>query len=277
MNDLKYRVTAFVDGELTNEISKLELLQLIESNPELQAEFELQRFTKLITKNKCTFKPTPDSVKRRIIKQISPEENSFLRLFPNSKKFLSKPALAVSGVFAIIAILLFLIINKYSEKNDFNFAAEQNGPNNIFIQASTNFDNIIHGKLAPQILTDNPGNIKSFFEQNGVKYSTLVPQMENWKIIGAVVSEGAGEKFAHHVYSNKDGKLVYVFQVAKFYINKCQAAKLSNHLLNYLEAGNCYVSEAKGYVTLMKKMESNICTVVSNSSRNEIENLFCSK
>ncbi|MCK7519056.1 MAG: hypothetical protein MZV64_15685 [Ignavibacteriales bacterium] len=49
--------------------------------------------------------------------------------------------------------------------------------------------------------------LKSFFSANGVKYSTQIPDCKNWKILGAVVSEAGGEKFAHHVYSNDRRKV----------------------------------------------------------------------
>ena len=119
-------------------------------------------------------------------------------------------------------------------------------------------------------------NIKKFFAANGVKYTTQIPKCGQWKILGAVISDAGGEKLAHHVYSNEKGKLIYLFQVEESCLNKSEAIKLSEHMIEYLDKGNCYVSTKGEYTTLMKKMDNNICAIVSNISKSEIEKLFCS-
>jgi hypothetical protein len=61
------------------------------------------------------------------------------------------------------------------EKKD--FAVEQLGSKNMFVQAKSNFNAITTGKLLPQLTSQDADEIKNFFNNNGVKYSTLVP---NW-------------------------------------------------------------------------------------------------
>lgn len=275
-DELKYLATALADGELESESLKLELESLIESNDNFRMEYELQRFTKSIVKTKCIFQPSPEILKKKIAQKIKPNEALLPKPIEVIKNIFSRPAFAIGGSLAIILIAVILIFYQRPDSDIIDFASEQTGSENIFIQASSNFDNIMCGKLVPQIITDNPVNVQKFFLSKGVKYATLIPKINSWNIMGAVVSEGAGEKFAHHVYSNKEGKLVYVYQVDKSYVNKCKATRLSAHLMEYLDEGKCFVSISKDYVTLMKKMDNNICAIVSNTSQNEIENLFCS-
>jgi hypothetical protein len=176
----------------------------------------------------------------------------------------------------LILVAVIVILNQNSKNEIPDLAAEQYGSENMFVQASSNFNSILSGKLAPQIVTDDADNIKKFFTANGVKYSAHIPKCEKWKILGAVVSEAGGEKFAHHVYANDKGKLVYLFQVDESYLNKSEVIKLSEHMMKYLDEGNCYIIVKNDQTTLMRKMDNNICAIVSNASKTEIENLFCS-
>jgi len=146
----------------------------------------------------------------------------------------------------------------------------------MFIQAKNNFNSILSGKLAPQLTSANSEEIKNFFSTKGVKYSASVPNLKDWKLLGAVVSEDKGEKFAHHVYVGKNGELAYLFQVDESYISTHAIVTLSDDLVKYLDAGNCYTSEADGSVTLFTKLDNNICAIVSNGNPREIEKSFCS-
>lgn len=274
--ELKYQLTALIDGELTDKSKEVELQSLIASNPDFQREYEVLRFTKSLVQRKCTFHSVPEKLKQRITKKIKPVENPLPKPLEFLKNIFSQPAIVVSGALALILIAIILVLNQNSKNEIPDLASEQYGSDNMFIQASSNFNSILTGKLAPQILTDDADNIKRFFAASGVKYSTEIPECREWKIAGAVVSEAGGEKFAHHVYSNDEGKLIYLFQVDESCLNKNEELKLSENMIEYLDKGNCYSTTKETFTTLMKKMGNNICAVVSNASKTEVENLFCS-
>lgn len=274
-NELKYRLTALIDGELADESKEAEVKKLIEVNPDLQREYEILHFTKSLVQRNCKFQSTPEKLKQKIIKKIKPVENPLPQPLEFLKNVFSQPVFAISGAIALILIAVIVVLNQSSKIEISDLAAEQYGSENMFIQASSNFNSILTGKLAPQIVTDDADNIKKFFSANGVKYSTQIPKCEQWKILGAVVSEAGGEKFAHHVYSNDKGKLIYLFQVDESCLNKSEVIRLSEHMMEYLDEGNCYITIKDDRTTLMKKMDNNICAIVSNASKVEIENLFC--
>lgn len=275
-NEIKYQLTALIDCEIHDESKEAELKILIRTNPDLQREFEILSFTKSLVQNNCTLHSAPQKLKQRIIKKIKPVENPLPQPLEFLKNIFSQPAIAISGTLALIILAVIIVLNQNSENQIPDLAAEQYGTENMFVQASNNFKSILAGKLKPQIVTDDADNIQKFFAANGVKYLTQIPRCEQWKILGAVVSEAGGEKFAHHVYTNSEGKLVYLFQVDESYLNRNEVIKLSEHMMKYLDEGNCYFSSTGNFTTLMKKMDNNICAVVSNASKTEIENLFCS-
>ncbi len=145
----------------------------------------------------------------------------------------------------------------------------------MYVQAKNNFNSIIEGKLAPQLISANAEEIQKFFNTQGVQYSTLIPAIDNWNILGAIVSEYKSKKLAHHIYMGKHGKLAYLFQVDESYLHSYNIISLSDDLIKYLDEGNCYLSVSNGSVTLFIRMDNNICAVVSNGDPKELENIFC--
>ncbi|MBK7228745.1 MAG: hypothetical protein IPH97_07740 [Ignavibacteriales bacterium] len=269
-------VTALVDGEITDTTLKQEILSKIESDKDFAIEFKVQSLIKDIVKEKVEWKKTPDKVRAKVLKSIG----SQTKVTGVSKSFLTdffeKPAFSFATAFVVILAIVLIILNRTEIVEKKNFAIEQSGNDNMFIQAKNNFNSILSGKLAPQLTSANSEEIKNFFSTKGVKYSASVPNLKDWKLLGAVVSEDKGEKFAHHVYVGKNGELAYLFQVDESYISTHAIVTLSDDLVKYLDAGNCYTSEADGSVTLFTKLDNNICAIVSNGNPREIEKSFCS-
>ncbi len=274
--ELKYQITALIDGEISSQAEADAIRRQIELDPELKREYEILLFTKSLVKSKCKFHPTPEKLKARIIKQIKPAETKPIVPFSFLQNIFSRPAYAITAAAAVILLALVLLLSRSSDIDPVELASEQQGENNMLVQAANNFNSIIAGKLAPQIITDDANNVKDFFVKSGVEYSTCVPAIKDWRILGAVVSQEDNEKFAHHVYTNEQGKLIYLYQVYESCLSKGEKLHLSKKLIEYLDQGNCFFSSKDNNTILLKKIEGNICAIVSNTSQTELENLFCS-
>ncbi|MGQ9643134.1 MAG: hypothetical protein ACUVT3_04685, partial [Ignavibacterium sp.] len=175
----------------------------------------------------------------------------------------------------IIIISVVLILFNRTPQQPPVISKDQLTPDNMFYQAENNFEAIIQGKLAPQIVANNPETIQKYFQARGVKYSTLIPTFKEWKLLGAVVSEDKGEKFAHHVYVGEKGEIVYVFQVDESYLKSHEIISLNENLIKYLDQGNCYIKTGNQKVFLFKKIDHNICAIVSNAPLKDVQNNFC--
>ena len=268
-------LTALVDGEIDDTVKSKELKELIDADEEIRFEYQIQSLMKKLVREKVEFQKAPEKLHKKIEKKIKPKslrESGLSSIFP---RIFGKPAFAFGVSFVIILALILLIFNRTPQLEYKDFAIEQNGSDNMFVQAKNNFRNILEGKLKPQIVTSNPEEIKNFFNKEGVHYKTIVPQYSNWQLLGAVVSEDDGEKFAHHVYTGNDGKLVYLFQVNEKYINNFHILNLTDDLLNYLDQGNCYLSKSENSTILMTKAKDNIIAVVSNIPPNALKQQFC--
>ena len=276
MEITKDMITALVDGEVTDADVKQEIFSKIESDKDFAIDYKMQGLVKNLIKEKVVFQKTPDRVKAKILNSIG----STTKVESANKSFFSelfeKPSFSFATAFVVLLAIVLIIINRPVDIENKDFAIEQLGSDNMFVQAQNNFSSILHGTLAPQLASKSADEIKNFFTSNGVKYSTTVPNVLDWNLLGAVVSEDSGENFAHHVYVDKEGKLAYLFQVDESYLSNHQIITLSDDLIKYLDEGNCYTSVTDSSVTLFRKVEHNICAVVSNANPKEIEKTFCS-
>jgi len=268
-------ISAFIDGEILDENLRKDVLSKIESDRDFAIEFKIHSLVKNICREKIAFKRTPEKVKAKILKSIRPKQ----KIFSANSNFISdlfeKPAFSFATAFVVVLSIILIVFNRPGAIEQKDFAVEQLGSNNMFVQAGNNFQSIIEGKLAPQLTSKNPEEIKEFFSTSGVNYETQVPSFAEWNLLGAVVSEDKGEKFAHHVYTGKSGEIIYLFQVDEAYLYKHDIITLSDDLIEYLDDGNCYTNVSKGKSSLFTKVDNNIWAVVSNANVKDLENTFC--
>lgn len=277
----KELITAYLDNELRDESLKDEIKHLIDSDPEYKFEYQIQNLVKKIAQEKYKRQQAPEHLKRRILNQIESEINVQSPKTSSSKRvsflagLFSKPAFSFATAIIIVISIILIIFNRNSLQPPV-ITENQLTPDNMFYQAENNFEAIVQGKLAPQIIADKPEEIQKYFESSGVRYSTLVPTFKEWKLLGGVVSEDKGEKFAHHVYAGDKGEIVYVFQVDESYFKSHDIISLNEDLLEYLDQGNCFIKTEDNKVVLFKKVNHNICAIVSNAPLQDVQNNFCS-
>ena len=277
MMDIKLdMIDAYIDGEIKDELLEKEILSRINNDNNFAIEYRVHSLVKNLIKEKVVYQQTPVKVRAKILKSIG----STTKVDSEKRSFFAdifeRPSFSFATALVVVLAIALIILNRPGMVEKKDFAIEQLGSKNMFVQAKNNFNAITTGKLLPQLKSQNADEIKNFFNDNGVKYSTLVPNVADWNLLGAVVSEDHGEKFAHHVYVSKDGKLAYLFQVDESYLYNHEIISLSDDLIKYLDDGNCYSYESEGSVTMFTKLDNNICAVVSNGNPKEIENLFCS-
>jgi len=268
-------LTAYVDEEISDPSQLNEIKNLIDKDQNVKYDYEVHHLMKLVVKQRLKIHPVPSKVLKRIIRKIKPvSKTEYFKGFIQGI-FSAKPLMAFGTTIIIILAIILIIFNRPPQIIIEDFSAEQKGSDNMFVQARINFQNILKGNLVPQIVSDNPEEIKSFFLKEGVKYQIILPEYDKWKLLGAIVSVDRGEKFAHHVYTDNEGKLIYFFQADENYFEKNKILNLSEGLLEYLEKGNCYDTYESGIGTLMTKTGKNIIAVVSNISSYELKDQFC--
>ena len=270
-----YYIAALADEEIKDAAEVTKLRDKINKDPELKFEYFVQSSIKNLVADRLGISPTPERVRKRLIKKISPAGTSGLlsKLLPEIH--ISKPVIAWGSTIVIILALMLVLFNRQMQPPYKNFALEQKGSTNMYVQAKHNFESILTGKLALQLTSSDPAEVKEFFAAHGVAYKTYVPEIKSWNLVGAVVSEDNEQKFAHLVYSTPVGKLIYLFQVDEAEISKHDTLSLTDDLISYINSGNCYESLDGGLVTVIAKVKENVFAIVSNCTPIEIEKNLC--
>lgn len=255
--DIRFAITALADGEI-NDIKEAERLHSkISSDRDLAIEYEVQRTVKKTVRARCAFHPCPEELKSKILNEIK-------RTGSKKTTTVFYPRFTISVAAAAVILIGVFILNSLTTSQ--NLIAVQSGRNNMIVQAVTNFASIKAGELTPQIVTADASKIQAFFNQNGVQYATAIPSMRGCSLLGGVVSEDNGEKLAHHVYADPEGKLIYVFQAdeAHFLLKKTLA--LSDELWEKLETEKQYFAERDNFSLAVFRNGRNISAVVSDQN-----------
>ena len=267
-------ITALVDNELSDERKDV-ILNMIDRDEDLQKEFYIQSDIKSMLKKRFANQQAPAYLYDSIMTQISSRnmlDNENSRGENKLKEFLTN-LLQPKYVFAIITLfaVVFFLSMPFQTISESELVEKQTGQFNMWVQANSNFEKIINGELSAQIVSSNPQEIQNFFSEKGVDYSAEIPLCKNWDLLGGVVSEDKGTKFAHHVYADKDGHIVYVYQVSENYFTSQKVLDLSNDLMTYISEGNVVKHQYYDHVSFILKSHDKIFTVVANENPGKIE------
>jgi hypothetical protein len=270
--NIKELITAYLDNEIKSQEELSNFKTEIEKDPTLDFDLKTESLTKRLVNRKGIVKGTPDRIKKDILEKLSKE-----RVIPAKKSSLasriySQRFIAYSTAGIILLALVLLLINRPDLTS--NNISEQTGKNNMIVLAQSYFADFLNGNNKIQFTSDNPEDIKNFFQSQGVKYVTIIPTYNNYSLAGASVYEHHGEIFAHHIYTAKNGKFIYVFQVHEDYFKGDSIIHLTEDLLNYLRNGNKYVSRQNNFVTVLKKQNDNVLALITNCADEELPDSF---
>lgn len=260
-------LSALADGEIKDYQTEIKLREKIEYDKEFRVEYNIQKSVKSLIKKRLKKESTPDYLKERIRSNLIPTKQPAKRRFILSESlsgFFKKPAAFFA--FALSVIIIMLVF-------PFSSGVDING-SDMFTQAETNFNKILSGELAPQKICNSSEEVIEFFNHAGVQYSTIVPEFTEWSILGAVVSNENGEKLAHHVYTDNQGHLIYIYQVNEDQLTEKKLFELSPYLLNKCKTKRFIKFNSTNFSTYVFLYNHNIFALVTNEDDSKIENKF---
>lgn len=273
-NDLIEQVTSLVDNEIKDEKEVERILLLLEQHEYLKIEYEVQSLVKNTIRTRFGTSEAPEYLWNRVSSELkkniitSPKKKYFnLEHF----SFLLKPQFSLPVVILLILIYLFL---PRPNKDFAEIIKNQTGISNMFVQARQNFHAIVNGELSPQFISNDSNVIKKFFSDKGVKYQTFVPHFDDLELIGGIVTEQGGTKFAHHMYKCKNGKLIYMYQAPEESIKTDKTLRLSDDLIEWVESGKNIACILGNISVLIWKHKKNYIVLLSNEDMKMIKARF---
>ena len=267
MNEDKNKtiVTAYVDNQLKSPEELRLFEKSLKEDPSLKFDLEAESLVKNTLHKRFNNTKIDDNLRRKILHSINDETEKSSRKFSSAfrQSIYSRRFIAYSTAAVILIAFVLLLFNRPSGVNTSEIS-EQTGENNMVVLAINNFENLVYGDKSVEFISNSPQEIKKFFRESGVKYDIYIPKFENYSLVGAYVSDHKGVKLAHHIYSAKNGKYIYVFQVHENYFKGDSIIRLTNDLMNYLKLGNRYQKTHSNYTTILKHRNNNVIAMVSN-------------
>jgi anti-sigma factor RsiW len=270
--EIRERITALVDGQITSPDQRSSLESLLESDEDarLQHVVESGLVRMLHARRNRLREQIPVDVERRVRIAIANEVPAGTAARAWWWRLL-QPSIAVPAVVLLIAVGVFMIVERSSTPSTAPLVAR--GPLvDLQVQSYANFEAILRGTLTVAVATQSEHELRRWFEQNGVTYDVQFPAIEA-TLVGGVVSTHEHKKFAHLVYSVGD-HLVYMFEVDEESLAQRDVA-LDNTIIDGLAHGRWHWEERKDTGTLFIWKSNNVvCAAVSDLRTDELSALF---
>jgi Txe/YoeB family toxin of Txe-Axe toxin-antitoxin module len=74
-------ITAYIDGEITDPSKVNNIKGLIEKDRSLKFDYQVQLLMKSIVTDRFKIQPTPEKVRRKVLRKINPSKNLLMAFF----------------------------------------------------------------------------------------------------------------------------------------------------------------------------------------------------
>jgi hypothetical protein len=234
--------------------------------PACRYEYEIEIVTKSVVRGRAKMLRTPVSLIEQVAEQLEREGRSATPLNASWwDELLSyravKPALAFG--FACILLLLFLSLPKNPD------ATSTSQSSDVITQSLSNYQSIVRGDIKPQVASNLPENLVSFFAGK-TDFPVLVPKMKGCSLLGGVSNEYAGIKLAHVMYQ-RGGEVVYMYQTCWETVIKGEKLNLPQEAKDeLLRTGWFTQSDPGGCTVVLWRKDRTLCAAVAHMDKDDL-------
>ncbi|MFM8281360.1 MAG: anti-sigma factor family protein [Bacteroidota bacterium] len=290
--ELEEYLAAIADGEYIDGNVKQELQSRLENDPELSAALYIQTAMKsmLQSKKEAFHIQAPADLRASIMNGIRGEQSaskstqsriSFMESFWNAldpiiSVLSPKFAIPLASIIAVGGILY--VSDRGAETTNLamnvgDFSIVHSGPNNICKTAYTAFHKYDEGTLALQKFSKDQQTLSAFFANNGVNYPVVFPNIDA-ELVGGVVSQEKGTKFAQFIYKVGD-HLIYAYEVPEGLVDN-QTLSVNPRAMEIVKKADWYWEQENGASNTMVlwKLGNTLCVMVSDLKTEQLSALL---
>jgi len=166
--------------------------------------------------------------------------------------------LAFGGALAIALIALFIVTKKPGHTHTHPFDGS------VVTESFNNFDEVLEGKLQPDIRSDNPLVVQKYLAER-VNFPVRMPPMRAFRLVGAHLTTTDDETTAHVIYE-RDGELIYLRLSDARSLLHSQSRFIPAPVLRALNASGMYKTTGKmaDCTMAMWLADSTLCTAIAD-------------
>jgi hypothetical protein len=166
----------------------------------------------------------------------------------------------------VIALVLSLaavvfLISRRAPQSGVESAGIVSG-SDVVHQSAFNYEALLKGDMVPQVVSDCPDNVRSYF-QGKTAFPVFIPAMKECTLIGGGVDEYHGMRLAHVLYRH-GVQLIYLYQACRESVMKGDTLHLSREAKNDLDRTGWHCCTAPdGAAVVLWVRGRTLCAAVS--------------
>ncbi len=261
-------MSALIDNEIKDEETKQEVENHIWRCATCRTEFELEKRTKQIIQSKVKLIPVPNDLISSILTQIRLLQNGYASQLTTHSNPRVKPWVETAFALGILAVVLVFAVlfasiyeNKMAQKD--LVAKEVSGIVN-------HFDSISKGLIKPQIISDDPNQIKNEIILKA-DFAPIILEIPGFKIIGASInvphSNSGDSKCVNLLYRSED-KIICLHQAP------LSQTSMHEDVKKRILKGEWIYDFIDDESFVLWGTENLVCCAVSNLSTEELEKVL---
>ncbi len=264
--DIQELITAEVDGELAEE-AKSTLQDHLRNCPACNADYALELTTKAFLRRRLNRVQAPPNLRAQITAELAeqasaqPGFGAWLNDLFNRRS--PRAMLALGSLVAILLVVLTVTPPKPRHSHSKPVDA------NIINQAWNNFDNVLDGKLTPQVATDDPAVLRSYFASQ-VPFKVNCPKHKGTRLVGGAYSRYNNEPCANLVY-RKGRDVIYVYETNYRCVAHGTNLNLPREAMNQIQASGWYFENPHPECTLVVWLvDSTVCCAAADMPQDKL-------
>lgn len=266
-NEYLERVSAAVDSVLSQEDLSA-FTAHGNACPGCKLEYELEKATKAFVARRVHRVRAPAVLAGDISRRLEVMEGAtggivhwWQGLF---EKRYAKPVLAVA--LASLALVLYLNVPAPSP---FQNSGVQLASGDVMFQSLANYAKIVKGEIQPQVVSDSPEVLQTFFAGK-TEFPVVFPPMRDCKLVGGVVNEFSGIALAHVVYKHGP-EVVYMYQTCRKRVEDGRDLHLPTAVMAALKNGEWFAeTRPNGESIVVWAKGETVCSAVAHMPKDEL-------
>jgi hypothetical protein len=268
-SDFQQRITPAVD-RLLDPSEQEDFLEHAGNCPPCRADYEMELSTKGLVCRCLKMQRTPSGVVASTLEALTREER---RPWFRSRVWwrwileqpFAKPAIAV----AIAGIAFVILMARPGGSLTGVFRESSPAGNDIIAQSLVNYQRVLSGVIAPQMVTGDADEIHRFLGER-TTFPVMVPRTPDWTLVGGAVNDHGGVPLAHIVYRSGTGTL-YVAETCWKTVQRGDILRLPEEVRTQLLATGWYaVDLAHGESLVLWATDRTLCAAVSAMPKEEL-------
>jgi RNA polymerase sigma-70 factor (ECF subfamily) len=240
----------------------------------LKNEIEYQSFVKNMIAKNISIQSVREVIKLKLVNKYASELKDEIKKTSSPER---RSIVRVATFAMVILLTILILLFRPTLENPAEYAAQQIGEDNIFVQLKNNYSLFVDGNSDSDLIIGDESKIKEFLSTADLKYKSIFPKFTGWDIESLFITSYKDVRLTNLIFNNEAGRNLYLYLVPLQFLEQGKIFQLTPELMEYLNSYNCYSFRDGTTFYVLKKTGGHILGfALENPQKEEIIEI-CSK